>query len=97
MKQAKLGVVGCKRVGIGQPCAIVLRGETRNLPGSVNRFLKRAGAEIRRARMAPAFSDKHRDADALVAMLLNRFNPPAPNVDREAAVFGNIHRGVGCA
>ena len=81
----------------GQACAIVIRRETRNVVGSLDRGTQRGRREIRRAGVAALLAQHDRHADDLVAVLLNGLDLALAHRDRQALAFGDFRCGIGGA
>ncbi|MNM86737.1 hypothetical protein D3C81_988990 [compost metagenome] len=97
MEQVQILRRALQQFFLGQARALVFRGEAGDVVGRLGGGAQRGRREVRGAGVAAALADHHRDADHLVAVLLDRFHLPLAHRYGQAAAFGDLRGGVGRA
>src|SRR5690606_19711647 len=97
MEEVRRAIAHRQELLVGQPGAVVLRGEAGDLEGGIDRLAQRRQAEIAAARVPPALADVDRDAEGLVARLLDRLDLALADIDVETAVLGELDDRIGRA
>jgi hypothetical protein len=94
MEKIEVGNLTREQRGVRQTGAVVLRGVTRDRERGTHRLLERGRREVGGAGVAAprvrALADVNRDADALVAVVLDRLDRALAHGYRQAAAFGNV-------
>src|SRR5690606_4539891 len=94
VKDLRIPRIAGERVLVGQSRAGILGGVARDLPGGLHRLAQGRRGEIGGARVPAALADVDRDAEGLVAVLLERLDAALADVHRQPAAFGELGRGI---
>ena len=94
MEQIDVARAPFERVFVGQARRVVLGREACDVVGRLDRLPHRALREIRRRRVTAALAEVHRDAQPLVARVLDRLDLALAHRDRQPGRFADLARRV---
>ena len=97
MPQIEIGNIPREQLGIGEARAIVGRGEARDRQRGVDGVANRLRGKVGAARVTALLADIDRDADALVAVVFDRFHLAAAHGHGLSEAFAHLGFGGGRA